>query len=246
MLAPQMKSDSIKESFEMRRSATIRAGLLALAIALSAAPVAMAQVAGLYYQEVEKDGRIYVFNTPERYKSWSESGEIGTAITLVGRGPNGETVVAENETAADLYFFKHNLPGYDRPTPKPVTPAYNVSWKDGKTTIETKTFKLDLSNRVQIRFTQEMPEVGDDVGSFRIRRAKTKFEGWAYTKNLIVRGRCPSGRPRPAPCLSSGKRRIHPPAGTCWSIPESRSFVSRPGCQPFLLSRRTVLCGRRP
>jgi phosphate-selective porin OprO and OprP len=168
----------------MRRSATIRAGLLALALALLAAPAAMAQVAGLYYQEVEKDGRIYVFNTPERYKSWSESGEIGTAITLVGRGPNGETVVAENETAADLYFFKHNLPGYDRPTPKPATIPFDVSWKDGKTTIKSKSAELAISNRVQIRFTQELPEVGDDVGSFRIRRAKTKFEGWAYTKEL--------------------------------------------------------------
>ena len=168
----------------MRTSATIRAGLLALALALLAVPVAMAQVTGLYYQEVEKDGRIYVFNTPERYKSWSDSGEIGTAITLIGKGPNGETVVAENETAADLYFFKHNLPGYDRPTPKPSAPAFNVSWKDGKTSIETKSGKLDISNRIQIRFTQELPEEGDDVGSFRIRRAKTKFEGWVYTKDL--------------------------------------------------------------
>jgi phosphate-selective porin OprO/OprP len=172
-----------KESFEMRRSATIRAGLLALALALLAVPVAMAQVTGLYYQEVEKDGRVYVFNTPEAYKLFEEGGEMGRSITLVGRGENGVTLVAENETAADLYFFKHNLPGYDRPTPSTALP-FNVSWKDGKTSIETKTFKLDLSNRVQIRFTQELPEVGDDVGSFRIRRAKTKFEGWAYTKDL--------------------------------------------------------------
>ncbi|HJX28569.1 MAG TPA: porin [Thermoanaerobaculia bacterium] len=168
----------------MRISATIRAGLLALALALLAAPAAMAQVTGLYYQEVEKDGRIYVFNTPERHKAWSESGEIGTAITLIGKGPNGETVVAENETAADLYFFKHDLPGYDRPTPKPSSPAFTVGWKDGKTSIETKSGRLDISNRIQIRFTQELPDQGDDVGSFRIRRAKTKFEGWVYTKDL--------------------------------------------------------------
>ncbi len=63
-------------------------------------------------------------------------------------------------------------------------PAFDVSWKDGKTTIKNKNAELSLSNRVQIRFTEEMPEVGDDKGSFRIRRAKTKFEGWAYTKNL--------------------------------------------------------------
>lgn len=171
----------------MPRSSRFLAGMLvlmALSTALAAVPSASAQVMGLYYKEVEKDGRIYVFNTPERYQSWSESGELGTAITMTGIGANGETVVAENETALDLYLFRHNLEGYDRPTPRPETLPFKLGWKDGKTSIEAKGFKLDLSNRVQIRFTQEMPETGDDVGSFRIRRAKTKFEGWVYNKNL--------------------------------------------------------------
>ncbi len=168
----------------MLRSLRFKAGLAALVLALMALPAAMAQVTGLYYQEVEKDGRIYVFNTPEKYQSWQQTNDMGIAITLIGRGPNGETVVAENETAADLYFFKHNLPGYERPTPKPSVPAFTVDWKDGKTTIKSKNAELSLSNRVQIRFTEVMPEVGDDRGSFRIRRAKTKFEGWVYTKDL--------------------------------------------------------------
>lgn len=167
----------------MRRKALFKASFLALALALSAS-VATAQVTGLYYQEVEKDGRIYVFNTPEKHQSWEQTGDMGVAITLIGRGANGETVVAENETAADLYFFKHNLPGYDRPTPKPSTPAFTVGWKDGKTTIESKSASLVISNRLQVRFTEVMPEVGEDRGSFRIRRMKTKFEGWVYTKNL--------------------------------------------------------------
>lgn len=107
----------------MRRMAHFKAGLLALALALSAASVTRAQVTGLYYQEVEKDGRVYVFNTPEKYQSWEQTGDMGIAITLVGRGPNGETIVAENETAMDLYTFKHNLPSYDRPTPKAAKPA---------------------------------------------------------------------------------------------------------------------------
>ncbi|MGH9362072.1 MAG: porin, partial [Thermoanaerobaculia bacterium] len=165
----------------MRERIKVVAWLLAAALAT---PAAGAQVTGLYYKEVEKEGRIYVFNTPERHKLWEESGDMGVSITLPGAGPNGETVVAENETAADLYFFKHDLPGYERPTPKPQPPAFTVSWKDGKTTIESKSARLDLSNRLQVRFTQEMPEVGDDVGSFRIRRIKTKMEGWVYTKNL--------------------------------------------------------------
>jgi hypothetical protein len=110
-----------KES-RMRRTALFKAAL-ALVLALTGASVAVAQVTGLYYQEVEKDGRVYVFNTPEKYASWSTSNDMGVAITLVGRGPNGETIVAENETAMDLYLFKHNLPAYDRPTPVPPKPA---------------------------------------------------------------------------------------------------------------------------
>src|SRR6185295_8475867 len=108
----------------MRRSTTLKAGLVALVLALSAASTAMAQVTGLYYQEVVKqdENRVYVFNTPERYHSWQQSGDMGTAVTILGAGPNCETIVAENETAMDLYRFKHNLPAYERPTPKPVVP----------------------------------------------------------------------------------------------------------------------------
>jgi len=115
----------------MRRTSTLTACLVALLLALLAAPAAMAQVAGLYYQEVEKDGRVYIFNTPEKYQSWKLSGDMGVAITLVGRGANGETLVAENETAIDLYLFKHNLEAYERPTPKPAAASAYPSTKIG-------------------------------------------------------------------------------------------------------------------
>src|ERR1700712_1485444 len=115
----------------MRRKALWKAGFLALALALPAATAARAQVTGLYYQEVAKDDRIYVFNTPEKLHSWEASNDIGTAVTLVGRGPNGETIVAENETALDLYLFKHNLPAYERPTPVPAKAAEYPSSKFG-------------------------------------------------------------------------------------------------------------------
>lgn len=167
----------------MRRATQLTAGLCALLLALTATP-AFAQIMGLYYKEIEKDGRIYVFNTPERARSFEESGEVGTAITLPGAGVDGKTLVAENETAIDLYMFRHNLPAYERKTPQPEKPAYSLGWKDGKTTIGFKNGQLVLSNRVQLRFTEQMPEVGDDKGSFRVRRAKTKFEGWVYTKDL--------------------------------------------------------------
>jgi phosphate-selective porin OprO/OprP len=164
----------------MRRAPIFVAVLVTLAVALAAAAVAHAQVTGLYYKEVEKDGRIYVFNTPERLQSWERSGDMGTAVTLIGRGPNGETIVAENETAMDLYLFKHNLEAYDRPTPKAAAPPFTVTYKDGKTTFETKAGKVALYNRIQGRYTLADPEVGDAVGSFRIRRLHTIFEGTIY------------------------------------------------------------------
>lgn len=161
----------------------------ALLAAVLAGPTSAQPLMGLYYQEVEKDGRIYVFNTPERYKGWLASGELGTGLTLIGRGVDGKTVVAENETAADLYFFKHNLPGYERPTPKPYAPPFNVAWKDGKTTITSKSAELVISNRLQVRFTSEDLDTGSATSqperdSFRVRRFKTKFDGWVYTKDL--------------------------------------------------------------
>jgi hypothetical protein len=100
----------------MRRTPLFVAGVLVL-LALVIAPVAMAQVTGLYYKEVVKDGSVYVFNTPERFQSWSQSADMGkSVVTLPGRGATGEILVGENETAIDLYLFKHNLDAYERPS----------------------------------------------------------------------------------------------------------------------------------
>lgn len=163
----------------MRKSLVFAAGLCLLALGLAASAVAQQPLMGLYYNEVEKDGRVYVFNTPETFKAWNASGEMGKSVTLVGRAVDGKTLVAENETAADLYLFKHDLPGYDRPTPAPYNPGFDVSWKDGKTTFKTKTAEIAISNRLQARYTMfdaENPAI-EDVGTFNIRRAKTAIEG---------------------------------------------------------------------
>lgn len=94
---------------------TILAALAAVVLGAGAAP---AQTS-LYYREIARDGKVYVFNTPEKLAQFEKSGEFGTNVTMVNQGPNGETVVAENETALDLYNFKHDRPGYERPAPKP-------------------------------------------------------------------------------------------------------------------------------
>jgi len=104
------------------RSKIVTAGLCALALVVGAT-AAKADVSGLFYQEVEQNGRVYVFNTPERLHSFQQSGDIGTAVTLIGKAEGGKTLVGENETAVDMYLFKHSLPGYDRPTPQAEKPS---------------------------------------------------------------------------------------------------------------------------
>ncbi|MHB0971130.1 MAG: porin [Thermoanaerobaculia bacterium] len=143
-----------------------------------------ARAQGTFYAEVAKDGRIYVFNNMKTYEIWKQSGEVGVSITRPGEGPAGETMIFDSDEAIHLYNFKHGRPGEVLIRPEVKAPVMKVSWKDGKTTIDTDNAQLNISNRVQLRFTQEDPESGDSKGSFRVRRGKTKFDGWFYNKNL--------------------------------------------------------------
>src|SRR5512139_632443 len=102
-------------SLKARRRGLLTAAAVAAGLALSA--TAFAQV---FYNEVAKDGRIYVFASGQRYDGFQKSGgaEIGVAITRPGYGPNGETVVFDSEDAINLYNYKHGLPGEYFPKPK--------------------------------------------------------------------------------------------------------------------------------
>jgi hypothetical protein len=181
------RSVSSKEGFmtQVHTMANGRKAMLILAAMILALAAQIAFAQGTFYVEEEKDGRIYVFNNMKSYEMWKTGGELGVSITRPGEGPNGETMVFDTDEAIHLYNFKHGKPGevLVRPEPAPK-PKMNFSWKDGKTTFETDTAQLVISNRVQLRFTELMPEVGDDQGSFRVRRAKTKFDGWIYNKKI--------------------------------------------------------------
>jgi hypothetical protein len=87
----------------VRRYGLAIAGMLLLV--LGAAASTMAQ--GAFYREVPKDGRIYVFNNMQRLEAWEKSGDVGTAITQPGAGPNGETLVFDSPEALDLYNLHH-------------------------------------------------------------------------------------------------------------------------------------------
>jgi hypothetical protein len=173
------------------RSALVVAAAVAVAAPVFHAPAAAQAVAGLYYKEVEKDGRVYVFNTPERFKAWSASGEIGTAVTIIGGAEGGLTLVGENDTAVDLYVFKHNLPAYERPTPKPAAPAKYPSTKiqgrfygnftdkeienkgtgaksaDSGVAVDVKRFYFTLTHEIDERWSAQFQSDIGDVGARR-------------------------------------------------------------------------------
>lgn len=165
---------------------------IAIALFLGLAFSATAFAQGMFYKEVAKDGRIYVFNIEKNAEAFEKSGEMGTGLTRLGAGPNGETVVADSEQALDLFFFKH---GIAQAVPRPEPPVQRIEWRDGKTRLTLgKTFYMELSSRIQPRFTFQMPDdsvqlpgteaKGDSKGSFRIRRAKLKFEGFIYKPEI--------------------------------------------------------------
>lgn len=171
------------------RIARTRLGLVAAAlVSLVFAASAGAQILGLFYAEEKKDNRIYVFNNKGNWERFKASGETGTGLTRIGVGPNGESVFADSETALELFFFKH---GIKEEVPRPTPPVQTIVWRDGKTRITMGSAAyLEMSNRIMVRYTHEIPDEsvqlpgtanrGDSKGSFRLRRAKFKVEGWFY------------------------------------------------------------------
>jgi len=180
----------------LRRGAPLVATVL---LALVGVDHAQAQVAytantvtSVYYREFLKDGRYFIFNNAAAADAFEKSGETGVGITRIGIGPKGESVFADNETALELFLFKYGL---NAEVKRPVAPPFNVVWRDGKTrfTLGSAAY-VEMSTRLQPRFTLELPDEnvqlpgtagkGDSKGSFRIRRAKFKLEGWFYKPNL--------------------------------------------------------------
>ena len=83
------------------------------------------------------------------------TGETGRAITKLNYGPDGETVVFDSEEAIDLYNFKH---GIAEVVTKPKPPRLELVWRDGKTRITTDNAYLEMSTRLQMRYTHELPD----------------------------------------------------------------------------------------
>ena len=150
-----------------------------------------------YYQEVPKEGRIYVFVTAGFQRAWEQSGEMGNkVISFLGYGPNGETVLFENPKALELYNARHGTKEAPPPeAPPEVKLPFNVQYRYPGLRLSFPKAEINLSSRMQIRYTHEQfddirtrptpfPTTLEDRGSFRIRRMRVKFDGWIYTRDL--------------------------------------------------------------
>ena len=158
---------------------------------------------GFYYKEIAKDGRIYVFNIAAEAERFEQTGEMGRGITRPGAGPNGETIVGDSERALQLYFFKH---GISEVVPEPPQPVQLIEWRDGKTRITTNFAYLELSNRIQVRYTHEFP---DDTGPARPGPPRR------VTRRVPSGSAARSSRPRAGSGVRRTSRR-RPPSSRAW------------------------------
>lgn len=114
-----------------------------------------------------------------------------------------------------------------------------VTWKDGKTSFHLENAHLELSNRLQVRFSLADNNVGQTTGSFRIRRFKTKLEGWAYSKDLTFELQLNWADDRPledanvAYDFSHGKKLLVLKAGQ-FKVPFGRQELTSSGNQQFV------------
>lgn len=80
------------------------------------------------------------------------------------------------------------------PAPQPSASPAALRWEDGETIFTAAKAELRLANRIQFRWIDELPDSrtqlggtarpGDARGSFKVRRAKTRLEGWAWMPSL--------------------------------------------------------------
>jgi hypothetical protein len=170
-----------------RRSAVTL--VLAAVVALAAGPAAAPAQTEEYYREIAVDGRIYVFSTEKKFTAYEQSKDMGVSITRLGYGPNGETVIFEDAKAVELFNRKHGkseAPPEEAKTPE-VNLPFNVQYRMPGLRFSFPKAEVNLTNRLQFRYTQEDLDTTAqqaDRGSFRIRRARTKLDGWIYTKDI--------------------------------------------------------------
>ena len=159
----------------------------AAALILFMSASALAQ--GLYYKEIAKDGRIYVFNVAANAERFEKTGEMGVGITKPGAGPERRdrrrrqraraSALSSSSTAsrsavpdpvaagADDRLARRQDAHHDRQRlPRDLEPRAGAVHRRGS----ERTPRPSRTGRASA------PAIR--AASWRIRRAKFKLEGW--------------------------------------------------------------------
>lgn len=115
------------------------------------------------------------------------------ALTVAGVDPTGPDAPSLKDAAARAAAETDAFAVTAQADPGPTGSA-KVVHENGTTTLTLDNAEISLSNRLQFRFTDELPagnvrlpgttSDGQSKPSFRIRRAKTSLEGWFWKKEL--------------------------------------------------------------
>jgi len=109
-------------------------------------------------------------------------------IAFAGDGPNSEDRLVDNKPR--LYKVRHKGVEHKRPPQRPPRKAVEdekkptFSWKDGTSTFVFDKGTVNISTRLQGRWTHTNPEARGPTDAVRLQRARTEFEGWFYREEL--------------------------------------------------------------
>ena len=198
----------------------VRISAVAIAMTSFLSTVVFAQT--FFYNEVTKDGRIYVFAIVTRYEEFTKNGtQTGPVIERQNYGPHGETVVFDSQDAVNLYNFKHGLPGENFPTAKEEYPSHKFSglmfgdyyWyyqyhqdqvsNTNPTSVEGQhgfwfrrlyfTYDYNYNEKLTTRLRLEMNSNGQFAGGDLVPYVKDAHVKWTYTgKQQVTLGIQPS------------------------------------------------------
>ncbi len=141
----------------------------------------------------------------QRQEIKAQRGEIEALKTgrgLVGEGSRYEPVAYRSNNTADPEYgvsgeeLQDAVKSYleteqgreliTEASPAKIKAGYKIGKGFYLETLDEK-FKLQIYNRLQVRYTYEDSDESDDTSSFRIRRYKVKFTGHAFTKDLTYK-----------------------------------------------------------
>ena len=165
----------------------MRRGMFTLGLAgalLLAAWGCLAEVGSLWFKEELHEGTIYAFNTPDAYRAWQVSHTLQKGLAKAAYGPNGETVIFENQVAIDLYNLKHDrepeIPLPAAAAAAPAAPPLPTALKIG----EGGELRVGSLLQAWYIWDDSLPGSGSSPfgnttgkNTFRLRRAEFRLSG---------------------------------------------------------------------